>query len=129
MPVPSFRRNMAQRYRLEAAKCTSCGKVFFPPRLICDKCKGETFEKITLKGKGKIVSYTIIYVPASPFADEAPFPVAIIEMDEGVRLMAQVGDCEFDELHTGMEVELVLRKLSEEGASGIIHYAYKAVPV
>jgi uncharacterized OB-fold protein len=124
---PKYWRESPQRYRLEAGKCTQCGKVFFPPRLICDACRAETFETVILPRDGKIVSYSTINVPASNFADEAPVAYSIIELSNGFKLSAQVTDCKVDELKIGAPVELQFRKVQEAGESGVLCYGYKAV--
>ena len=74
------------------------------------------------------MTYTIIRVPPGPFADQAPYAVGIVELDDGVRLTAQVVDCDFSGLAIGLRVRLEFRKLSEEGAAGVIYYGYKFVP-
>jgi uncharacterized OB-fold protein len=54
--------------------------------------------------------------------------VGIAELDDGVKLTAQVVDCDFAELKVGMRVRLEFRKISEDGNAGAIHYGYKFVP-
>ncbi len=120
-------RECPQRYRMEAAKCTGCGKVFFPPRLVCDACKGETFEQTVLPDSGKLLAYTAITVPASNFKDEAPVSYGVIELDNGVRISAQITDCAEDELKIGLPVRIEFRKIQEAGESGVLCYGYKAV--
>lgn len=122
-------REIPQRYRLEAGKCKNCGKIYFPPRLVCDECGGRKFETIRLKGEGKIFSWTVIRVPPSEFKDQAPYAIGIIELDEGVRITCQIVDCEFDEIEIGKRVKIEFRKISEDGKSGVIYYGYKAVLV
>lgn len=126
--VPKTWREMPQRYRLEAGKCNNCGKIYFPPRLICSNCRYKDFTPIKLPKKGKIFSFTIIRTPSSEFKDYSPFAIAIIELDDiGLKLMCQVVDCNFNELEIGKRVTLVFRKIQEDGSSGIIAYGYKAV--
>lgn len=122
-------REIPQRYRLEASKCKKCGKILFPPRLVCDECGNREFENIKLKGEGKIFSWTVIRVPPSEFKDQAPYAVGIIELAEGVKLTCQIVDCEFDEIEIGEKVRIEFRKVSEDGKSGVIYYGYKAVMV
>ena len=129
MASPNYWRAMPQRYRYEAAKCKNCGKIFFPPRLICDQCKSREFEKITLKKQGKVVTFAVIRVAPSQFVDQAPYPIAIVEIEDGVRICTQIADCEIDDIKIGMPVKLEFRKVSEDGEAGIINYGYKAVPV
>lgn len=120
-------REFPQRYRLEAAKCTECGKVFFPPRLVCDGCRGDAFEAVTLPSDGKLVTYTAIHVPASGFKDEAPIAYAVVELEDGTRISTQVTDCSTDELEVGAPVRLEFRLVQNDGESGILCYGYKAV--
>jgi len=127
MSSPNYWREMPQRYRLEAGRC-KCGKVFFPPRLICPTCKGRTFETIRLGGTGKVLTYTVIHVPATQFADEAPFAIGVIELDEGVRITAQIVDCDPGVIEIGQPVRVEFRKIQEEGKAGILCYGYKCVP-
>jgi hypothetical protein len=120
-------REIPQRYRLEAGKCRKCGYVAFPPRLICPRCKTREFETIKLKDEGKIVSYTIIRVPPEQFSDQAPYAVGIIELDNAVKILAQIVDCDFDDIAIGKKVKIEFRKIRAEGEAGIICYGYKCV--
>jgi uncharacterized OB-fold protein len=129
MPNPSrYWREIPQRYRLEAAKCKQCGAVSFPPRLVCSSCRAREFETVTLADKGKIFTYTIIRVPPQPFADQAPYAVGIIELDDGARLTGQIVDCRFEDLKIGGRVRIEFRKVFQEGEAGVIYYGYKFVP-
>ncbi len=129
MPSARAWREYPRRYRYEAAVCKKCGKWFFPARLVCDACKSTEFETRAMRRTGKILAHTIIRVPPSPFADQAPFAVAVVEMDDGPRITTQVVDWQAGQLKVGQKVKLEFRKVSEEGASGVINYGYKAVPV
>jgi uncharacterized OB-fold protein len=128
MSAPKYWREMAQRYRFEAAKCKKCGKVLFPPRLACPACKSRDFENTRINDKGTIETYTIVRIPPSQFTDEAPYPVAIVNMGDNVRVLCQVADCEPGELKIGLPVRLEFRKIQQEGKSGILAYGYKCVP-
>lgn len=121
-------REIPQRYRMEAGKCTQCGKVFFPPRRVCDACKNRAFETVVLPDEGEILSYTVIRTAPKGFEDEAPYAVGIIRLDDGTRFLAQIVDCEFDELRVGGRVRVEFRRLQEDGKSGVLCYGYKCVP-
>ena len=127
MIVPKYTREIPQRYRLEAEKCTNCGYIAFPPRLICPECGQKSFKMISLKPEGKILTYTIIRVASDAFSAQTPFAVAIIETKEGARLTAQVVDCTPEEVSTGKDVKLMFRCIQREGKAGILQYGYKAV--
>ncbi len=122
-------REFPQRYRLEASRCTDCSKVLYPPRVVCPGCGGRSFETVELPRTGKIVTFTVVHVPPSGFAEQAPLPIALVELDNGARIMVQVGDvADPGELHTGMPVRLEFRRISSDGEAGIIRYGHKAVP-
>lgn len=129
MPTPSrYWREIPQRYRYEANQCKKCGQKFFPPRLVCPECKSQEMQAARIAEKGKLLTYTIIRVPPHQFVDQAPFAVGIAELDDGVQLMAQVVDCDFEDLKVGMRLKLEFRKIFQEGESGILCYGYKFVP-
>jgi len=124
---PRYWREIPQRYRLEAAKCTKCGKILYPPRLICPQCKNRVFEKIVLPNTGKIETFTVIRVPPSQFQDQAPYALGIIELDNGVRITSQIVDCEFSDLAIGKPVRMEFRRIQADGESGILAYGHKCI--
>ena len=121
-------REFPQRYRLEAAKCEACEEIHYPPRVVCSKCGGSTFEDITLPREGKVVTFTIVRVPPAGFTEQTPLPIAIVEVMDGVRIMVQIGDlADPSELEIGMPVRLEFRRISWDGEAGLIFYGHKAV--
>lgn len=119
-------RHIPQRYSLIGSKCSQCGKVFFPKRVICPECRRKgKLDDIHLSGKGKIYTYSVINTPTDEFKSLAPYVVAIIELEEGAKITSQIVDCNPEEVEIGDEVELVFRKIKTEGADGVISYGYK----
>jgi len=130
--APRFWRENPSRYNFVGFKCHSCGRTYFPPRAICPVCHRKSvgkLEKVRLKGEGKIFSFTEVQEGLEEFSLQKPYVLALVEMDEGARVTGQIIDCETCDLDIGTRVRATLRKLSEEGPSGIIHYGYKFVPV
>ncbi len=127
MIISRHHREIPQRYRLEAKKCTKCGKILFPPRLICPKCSNKKFKTINLKDEGKLLTYTIIRVASEKFSKETPFAIGIVETKDGVRLTTQIVDVDLEKLKIGQKVKLVFRKIQDDGKAGIHMYGYKAV--
>ncbi len=127
MEPQRYWREIPYRYRYEGLRCKKCGKIFFGRRLVCDVCKARDFETINMPRTGKIISYTIIHTPPKPFKILSPYAVAIVELDNGVRLLTQVVDCDHSSLKIGLKVKLDFRKIQEVGEAGIILYGYKAV--
>jgi uncharacterized protein len=121
-------RETPQRYRLEAAKCKGCGKVHFPPRLVCDSCHGRAFESLRLPDDGTVETWTVIRVAPAGFGDQVPYALGVIKLSNGVRIMAQIVDLNPDELKIGLPVKLEFRKIQSDGERGIHGYGYKAVP-
>jgi uncharacterized OB-fold protein len=122
-------REIPQRYRYEAAQCKQCGKIFFPPRLVCSGCRGREFSAKTLSPDGVIETFTVIRIAPTGFGDEAPYAVGVIKLDDGVKITAQIVDCEPESLKIGDRVKLEFRLLQQDGESGILCYGYKFVPV
>jgi len=122
-------REYPQRYRYEAAVCDKCGKWHFPPRLVCDGCRNETFTRKAMRRTGKILTHTVIHMPPAAFKDESPYAVAIIEMDDGPRITTQVVGIAPGELKIGQRVRLEFRRVQADGEAGTILYGYKAVVV
>jgi uncharacterized OB-fold protein len=113
---------------MEAGKCTKCGSIQFPNRLVCPDCGAKTFETIRLSGKGELLTYTITRVAPSSFVDLAPYAVGIVKLDEGINVMGQITDCDPEELKIGDRLTTQFRRINEEGKTGMIMYGYKFVP-
>ena len=130
MATPSkYWREIPQRYRFEANICAKCGLKFFPPRLICRECGSRDMEPTKIAETGKLLTFTVIRVPPHQFDDQAPYAVGIVELEDGVRLTAQIVDCDFDKMKIGMSLKLEFRKIQSDGEAGIINYGYKFVPL
>jgi hypothetical protein len=121
-------REIPQRYRTEAARCSGCGKVFFPPRLVCNACRGREFKQVTLPQAGTLETFTIIRVAPTGFEDQAPYAVGVVRLADSVKVTAQIVDCDLETLATGQKLRLEFRKVQQDGASGVLCYGYKFVP-
>lgn len=129
--VARFWREIPQRYNLIGNKCESCSKVYFPPRESCPDCRRKSMgkmQKIQLSGKGTVESYTIIHVGPEEFDKQTPYPMAIIKLDEGPMVTAQIVDCDISDVKIGMKVESTFRRIQEDGYIGAIYYGYKFKP-
>ena len=99
--VARFWREIPQRYNFIGNMCESCERVFFPPRESCPYCRRKSMGKMKetkLSGKGEIVTYTIIHVGPENFEEQVPYPIAIIKLEEGPQITAQIVDCPIDEV-------------------------------
>ena len=78
-----------------------------------------------LSGKGEVVTHTIIHVGPEDFEEQVPYPIAIIKLEEGPQITAQIVDCPIDNVKIGLKVESTFRKIQQDGHAGAIYYGYK----
>ena len=128
MSVPRHWRNQIPRYRLEGVECVSCGSKHFPARPRCH-CGSTEFKPYRLPETGRVVTWTVIRNPPKDFERYAPYVVALVELDDGVRILTQLTDVSPEEVSKDMRVEAVFRRVKEDGAEGLILYGYKFRPV
>ncbi len=128
LSIPKYWRRIPQYYRLVAYRCVKCGKLYFPPRAVCD-CGSREFEEVELPRVGKIVEYTVLRSVTSDFEKQRPLVIAVVDLG-GVRVLGQLVDCQnLDKLGEGADVEVVFRRIKEDGSHGIIYYGFKFRPV
>lgn len=124
-------RRIPERYRILGSKCITCGTTYFPSRAICPKCRRKgKLERLKFSGKGKVYSFTEIKAPSVGFEDQAPYMLAIIELEEGARLTGQIVDCDCGSdcacsVKIGDKVESVFRVIQRDDPEGLIHYGFK----
>jgi uncharacterized OB-fold protein len=128
MEVSRHWRLNEQRYSLVGEECGSCGVKLFPPRDVCLECAAPAKELYTFTGTGEIFSYTTIYDAPAGYEHNSPYTVALIKLDEGPVLTAQLTDVNKEDVYIGMPVEMVTRKLRSDGEEGMIIYGYKFRP-
>ena len=129
MQVSQHWRLNQQRYQLMGEECPSCSVKIFPPRDVCLECNAPAKELFELTGLGEIYSYSTVYNAPRGFGYAVPYMVALVKLDEGPIVTAQLTDMDFDEVEIGMSVEMVTRKLRTDGDEGMIMYGYKFRPI
>lgn len=117
-----------ERYTLVGEVCPSCEQKIFPPRDICPDCGEDARTSFQFSGKGSVYSYTTVYDAPQGHTEYAPYPVAIIKLDEGPMVTAQLTDLGDQPVEIGMPVEMVTRKLQSDGDRGMLVYGYKFRP-
>jgi len=85
-------------------------------------------KEIKFSGKGKIYSYTVIRVPPEGFKEYVPYIIAIIELDEGAKVLSQVVDVDPKDVKIGMRVRSCFRKIRSENDTGLVLYGFKFRP-
>jgi len=126
--TPRYWRENQSRYNMIGAKCTNCGKTYFPSRAMCTECGRKSLgkmEKFKFSGKGTVYSMTTVHEAHEQYDFLKPYSLALIDLDEGAKILGQVIDCEPEEVKIGTRVKSTFRKLGEDGKSGIIYYGYK----
>ena len=128
MSVARTWRSRRQRYSLVGERCEHCHNAIFPPRDVCPHCAEPAQKEFALSGRGTVYSYTTVYDPPAGFEAYAPYPVALVRLDDGPMITAQLTDVAPSEVSIGMPVEMVTRKLNEQDEEGVIVYGYKFRP-
>jgi hypothetical protein len=105
----------ARRHELVLQQCSACGRFRFYPRAVCPHCLSEKFEWRPSSGRGRIYSFTVIHRPPSPaFRDRVPYVLALVELEEGVRMMSNVVGCDPQAVEIGLRVEVTFEDLTPE---------------
>ncbi len=117
------------RCHLEGSLCTNCGSKFFPSRTVCTECHSTNLEGFRFKGEGALYSYTTLASAPAGFEDQLPYSVGMVKLDEGPMIEAMLTDANQEDLHIGMRMEMVTRKLCDPSPNGLIIYGYKFRPV
>lgn len=129
MEIPRHWRLKKQRYALQGEICPHCEGKIFPPRDVCPHCGNDARTTFTFSGRGKIYSFTHVTEAPAGFEETAPYTVALVQLEEGPVVTAQLTDVDADEVEIGMPVEMVTRKIrSDSNERGIIIYGYKFRP-
>jgi uncharacterized OB-fold protein len=130
MEIPRHWRLNQQRFGLIGEVCQHCQTKIFPPRDICPACGKEAKTSYAFSGRGEVFSFTTIYEPPSGFDETAPYTVALVKLVEGPMVTAQLTDLGESLPEIGMPVEMVTRRLREDGDErGMLIYGYKFRPV
>jgi uncharacterized OB-fold protein len=96
-------------------QCGGCGRYQFYPRPFCSVCWHDDVAWVEARGRGTLYTWSVVHVnDLPPFPERVPYVAAIVELEEGPRIMTNIVDCEFDELRVGMPVEVTFRPTSDE---------------
>jgi uncharacterized protein len=95
----------AARGELLGQRCADCKKIVFPPRPMCPACHSIKRETVKLSGRGTVASWVIPRHPHPIGFAESPI-VALIELEEGIRLVSNVVDITQQQMHGGIAVEV-----------------------
>jgi uncharacterized OB-fold protein len=129
MEIPRHWRLKQQRYKLVGEICPHCEAKLFPPRDVCPECGGEAKSLYNFSGRGEVYSFTTVYDAPAGFEENAPYTVALVKLEEGPLVTAQLTDLGEGEVEIGTPVEMVTRRLRTDGDErGMLVYGYKFRP-
>lgn len=120
-PVPEITEELrpffeaAREHRLVLSRCRGCGERQLPPRPICSRCLGREREWVTSSGRGRVFSWHRMHQIYHPgFQAEVPYVVAVVELEDGGRMLANLVDCPAERLAIGLPVEIAFEQRSAE---------------
>lgn len=119
LPIPSLDSQPfwegCKRHELLIPRCRNCGTYHFFPRFFCTKCLSTDIEWVKTNGRGRIYTFTVIdKAGMAAFKEEVPYILAMIQLEEGVRMMSNIVECGPDEIKIGTEVEVVFDDVTDE---------------
>jgi uncharacterized protein len=110
------------RHELVIQRCGACSRFWFPPSNRCQHCWSEYVAWTPVSGRGRLYSFTVFRrAYAAELADQLPYVVGVVELEEGPRLITNVVGCEPGDVRVDMPVEVVFDDL----ADGIVLHAFR----
>jgi len=118
VPTPESRAfwEAARRHELVLPCCRACGHCFFFPRAACPQCLSADLEWRRASGRGRVYTFTVVHRGARDFPLGTPYVLAMVDLEEGPRVMTNLVDVEPDpaKIPFGMPVEVVFADVSEQ---------------
>jgi uncharacterized protein len=103
-----------QQHQMRMQRCPN-GHFRFPVNVVCPTCLSPEFTWEPVSGRGTIFSFTIIHqLYDQGFKDDLPYPVAVVELDEGPRLVTNIVNCPREAIQVGMPVQVVYDDVTPE---------------
>lgn len=105
-----------RRGELLIQRCDKCGEYQFYPRGICANCwSDDSIRWVQASGRGTVWTYTVTYQNRTPgFAEGVPYVLAVVELEEGVKMFTNIVDCNPRELTIGMAVEVTFVRATDQ---------------
>lgn len=104
----------AQAGELRVQRCQACAALRYPASRWCPSCLGEDSEWVATTGRGQIWSWCVFHrAYFKGFEPDLPYVVALVELDEGVKLYSNVVDVPHDRLHVGLRLRAVFETATE----------------
>jgi len=98
----------AKRHELMMPRCKTCDRLFFYPREVCPHCLKSDLEWVKLSGMGRLHTFTVVHQPANAaFAPDVPYIYAMVQLDEGPRIISTLVDCPPQDARVDMRLTAV----------------------
>jgi hypothetical protein len=107
--------NAIARHELVAQRCDGCSTLRHPPRPMCPHCRSLEWCEQRLAGTGSLYSYAVLHHPRSP-AFDYPVLVALVDLDEGIRIVTNLVDIESRDIRIGMRLRVAFEATSDGAA-------------
>jgi uncharacterized OB-fold protein len=105
----------AREHRLMIQQCTTCGAVMWPVKSRCTNCLNSTVTWVQASGRGTLYTFALMHQVYHPgFADEVPYNIAQVDLEEGLRVMSNIVGCSNTDLEIGMPLEVTFEDISDE---------------
>ena len=119
IPIPSIESRpywvALREHRLIMQSCDACETVWFPPSVMCPHCLSTAFKWRQLSGRGKVFSFVVYHRAYHPgFVDELPYAVAVIQLEEGPRMISNVVGISHDAIVCDMAVEVTFEDITDD---------------
>jgi uncharacterized OB-fold protein len=98
---------------LPIQRCKQCGTLHHPPRPMCWKCQSLEWDHVAASGKGTVYSYVVVHRPPFP-GYEYPLVVAVVELEEGTRIVSNLVGIEPRDVEIGMPVKVSIEDVDDE---------------
>ena len=103
------------RHELYVQKCRTCNTVFYYPRAFCPEDLSQDFDWLKCSGKGTVYTFTITRQnQSSGFRNKVPYVMAYVELEEGVRMLTNIVDCDPETVTIGMPVEVTFVRANDQ---------------
>ena len=105
----------ARKHQLVLPRCTACNELQFPPEPSCRLCGAPDFDWVSASGRATLYTWTICHPPLLPyFAEHAPWAVAAVELEEGLRMVARIAGIPPEEYEMGMPLVADFEAVDDE---------------
>lgn len=103
------------RHELVVQRCDTCGRFWFPPSNRCQHCWSPESTWTRITGRARVFSFTVFHrAYAAELADQLPYVVGVVELEEGPRLITNIVGCDPADVRVDLPVEVVFDDITDD---------------